>query len=302
MININLQQLKIVQAIATEDSMTKAAEKLFVSQSALSHQLKDIEKNLGITVFERYNKKLLLTEAGRFIVQTAEVIIIALERLEVNIESLTIGNNGTIRISTECFSSYNWLPKLMTDFNKKEPNAKIKIVAEATFKTTEFLENGQLDIAITSRVKPPNCKLKYHTLFKDELMVVMHKSNPLAIKKNFMPNDFETQTLLVYDMDEEELDIFNYVLKPSNVKPHKLIKLPLTEIIIEMVKANAGVTVMANWLAAPMLNKDMVLVPLKHSFAKRTWFMVSQNCNNKLQENFIAFAASNLRKENSFIK
>jgi LysR family transcriptional regulator, regulator for metE and metH len=298
MININLQQLKIVQAIATEDSMTKAAEKLFVSQSALSHQLKDIEKNLGITVFERYNKKLLLTEAGRFIIQTAEIINIALERLEVNIENLSIGNTGTIRISTECFSSYNWLPKLMTDFNKKEPNAKIKIVAEATFKTTEFLENGQLDIAITSRVKPPNCKLKYHTLFKDELMVVMHKSNPLAIKKNFTPNDFETQTLLVYDI-EEELDIFNYVLTPSNVKPLKLIKLPLTEIIIEMVKANAGVTVMANWLAAPMLNKDMVLIPLKHSFAKRTWFMVSQNNENKLQQSFIEYAVETLRFKNS---
>jgi LysR family transcriptional regulator, regulator for metE and metH len=71
----------------------------------------------------------------------------------------------------------------------------------------------------------------------------------------------------------------------------------LSEIIIEMVKANFGITVMANWLVAPLLTKDLVSIPLKHAFACRTWHLVSYYSNNQGHQNFIDFAVKNLKNK-----
>jgi LysR family transcriptional regulator, regulator for metE and metH len=293
--SINLHQFKIINAIANEGSMTKAADLLYLSQSALSHQIKEVENNLGTAIFNRYNKKLLLTEVGRTILNTSEIILVELQKLEKHIENLTNNNSGKIRISTECYSSYNWLPKLIVGYTTLQSKITIKIITEATSDTQHFLENGLLDIAITSRPKPIKSKFKYTKIFDDQLVVVINKNNLLSNKKSILPIDFENQTLLTYDVDDEDLDILYHVLKPDNIPLGKIIKLPLTEVIIEMVKANQGITVMANWIAKPLLNEDLVTLPLKHPFAKRTWYMVSHQHENKLHQEFIDYAIENLK-------
>jgi LysR family transcriptional regulator, regulator for metE and metH len=297
MYNINLQHLKVISEIEKQGSMTKAADALFLTQSALSHHVKELEKNLGITVFERRNKKLWLTEVGQQLLASADVIKAELGKLEDKISRLKTGNTGIIRISTECYTTYSWLPKLVKRFNEKHPKLAIKVVTEATANTMQFLQNGQLDIAITSREKLPDANLNYTPLFKDELMVIVHKNHQLAAFESIEPKDFEGQTLLVYDYDDKDLDILQLILKPSGVQLTELIKMPLSEIIIEMVKANFGITVMANWLAAPLLTKDLVAIPLIHAFANRTWHLVSYKNDHQGHQKFIDFAVKNLRNK-----
>jgi LysR family transcriptional regulator, regulator for metE and metH len=297
MYNINLQHLKVVSEIEKQGSMTKAADALFLTQSALSHHVKELEKNLGITVFERRNKKLWLTEVGRQLLASSDLIKAELGKLEDKINKLKSGNTGTIRISTECYTTYSWLPKLVKTFNEKHPKFTIKVVTEATAHTTQFLQNGLLDIAITSREKLPDADLNYTHLFKDELMVIVHKDHPLAGFEYLEPKDFEGQSLLVYDYDDKDLDILQLILKPAGVQLAEVIKMPLSEIIIEMVKANFGITVMSNWLVAPLLTKDLVSIPLKHLFACRTWHLVSYKNENPGHQKFIDFAVKNLKNK-----
>jgi LysR family transcriptional regulator, regulator for metE and metH len=297
MYNINLQHLKVVSEIEKQGSMTKAADALFLTQSALSHHVKELEKNLGITVFERRNKKMWLTEVGRQLLASSDVIKSELIKLEDKINKLKTGNTGTIRISTECYTTYSWLPKLVRQFNEKYPRLSIKVVTEATANTTQFLQNGQLDIAFTSREKLPNSDLNYTHLFKDELKVIVHKDHPLAALPFIEPKDFEGQTLLVYDYDDKDLDILQFILMPAGIQLAELIKMPLSEIIIEMVKANFGITVMANWLVAPLLTKNLVSIPLNHTFAFREWNLVSYKNDNKVHQKFIDFAVKNLKNK-----
>jgi LysR family transcriptional regulator, regulator for metE and metH len=297
MYNINLQHLKVVSEINKQGSMTKAADALFLTQSALSHHVKELEKNLGITVFERRNKKLWLTEVGQQLLASADVIRAELGKLEDKISKLKTGNTGTIRISTECYTTYTWLPKLVQSFNAKHPKLTIKVVTEATSNSIQFLQNGHLDIAITSREKLPDADLHYTHLFKDELVVILHKDHPLATFKSIEPKDFEGQTLLVYDNDDKDLDILQLILKPAGVQLAELIKMPLSEIIIEMVKANFGITVMANWLVAPLLAKNLVSIPLIHPFARRTWHLVSYKNDHGGHQKFIDFAVKNLKNK-----
>jgi LysR family transcriptional regulator, regulator for metE and metH len=297
MYNINLQHLRVISEIEKQGSMTKAADALFLTQSALSHHVKELEKNLGVTVFERRNRKLWLTEIGQELLASSDVIKTELSKLEDKINKLKTGNTGTIRISTECYTTYSWLPKLVQSFNAKHPKLAIKVVTEATANTTQFLQNGQLDIAITSREKLPNTDLNYTHLFKDELVVIVHKDHPLAAFESLEPKDFEGQTLLVYDYADKDLDILQLILKPAGVQLAEVIKMPLSEIIIEMVKANFGITVMANWLVAPLLTKNLVAIPLKHAFAVRTWHLVSYKNNHQGHQKFIDFAVRNLKNK-----
>jgi LysR family transcriptional regulator, regulator for metE and metH len=270
---------------------------LYLSQSALSHQLRDLESKIDLPIFERHNKKLWLTEVGHQILSASEIITNELAKLDGKIDVIKKGDGGIIRISTECYTTYSWLPKLVVVFNKKYPNTHLKIVTEATSNTLYYLQNGKLDVAITSRKKQVGSKLKYTSLFNDQLVVIVNKAHPLAKQKSFAPKDFENQALLVFDNEDKDIDLLEFVLKPNHIKPESIIKLPLSETIIEMVNANLGITVMANWLVSPLLNKQVVALPLKHAFAKRTWSLVSHDNKNQLQQKFIDFAVANLSNQ-----
>jgi LysR family transcriptional regulator, regulator for metE and metH len=293
--NINLQHLKVVAAIEKEGSMTKAADALFLTQSALSHHVKELERIIGHQIFERRNKKLWLTELGTQILNSATIINKELNILTNQINRIGSGDIGTIRLSTACYTTYTWLPKLVKSFNKEYPNLKIKVVTDATTRITEFLNNGLLDVAISSREKIVDTRLQYSTLFKDNLVVIMHKYNPLAKLKSIKPKEFEGQTLLTFDYDDDDLDILRYILKPAGVQLAEIIKMPLSEVIIEMVKANFGITVMAKWLVTPLLTKELVTIPLIHPKASRTWHLITFKNQSKAIEIFKDFAMENLK-------
>ena len=129
---MEIRHLRLIKAIVEEGSITKAIDKLHLTQSALSHQLKEAEYQLGTNIFLRQNKKLILTKAGEKLYATANEILDKLSDTEKEIKQLIFGEVGEIRISTECYSSYHWLPSVLKQFHLLYPNIELKIVMEAT--------------------------------------------------------------------------------------------------------------------------------------------------------------------------
>jgi LysR family transcriptional regulator, regulator for metE and metH len=259
-------------------------------------RLRELEKNIGMRVFDRRNKKLWVTEAGRKMLAGSEVIMAELNKLENEMTSLKVGESGTIRISTECYTTYTWLPKIIRGFKKKHPKVQVKIVAEATRRPLQYLKEGKLDIGIINNRHEKYPFFDYFPLFKDELVVVLNKENPLAGRKGIYAKDLKEQVIIVYDTDDKENDLLQYVLNPNNIQPADIIKIQLTEAIIEMVKSNLGISVMAKWLIEPLINKDLVLLPFKDQFASRNWQLVTYRDPNPLQRVFIKFITNGLNK------
>ena len=300
MFNIDLQHLQVLRAIEKEGSMTKASQALRLSQSALSHHLRELEKNIGTPLFDRRNKKLWLTEAGKEMLRSADVIIRELEKLQANIQELKSGDSGKIRISTQCYTAYYWLPQLLNKFSKIYPKIEIQIVAEATRRPLQYLTDEKIDIAI---VNTKACQkyefektLEPEVLFNDELVVVLNKNNSLAGRSVVSPQDLENQILLTYDADDKDLDLINMVLKPKRIKPANIIKMALTEVIVEMIKCDMGIAVMARWLVQPMLTSTIMIIPFGDPFAQRTWHGVTRGNRTAIQKKFIDFAIHELRK------
>jgi LysR family transcriptional regulator for metE and metH len=256
---MEIRHLRLIKAIVEEGGITRAMDVLHLSQSALSYQLKEAEIQLGTQVFFRRNKKLSLTPVGKKLYDTANRVIRELDAAEEEVKKMMDGEHGSIRISTECYTNYHWLPAVLKKFKDEFPNVEIEIVFEATLKPIEKLTEGTLDLAITSDPAPKG-QVEYVKLFKDEMLAVVSREHHWASRKFIASEDFQDATLIIHSLPLETVSLFREQLIPRGISPKKLIVLPLTEASIELVKVNMGVMVLANWALKPYLNDGICAV------------------------------------------
>lgn len=258
---MELKHLRLVKAVVEEGGITKAMDVLHLSQSALSYQLKEAELQVGTPVFYRRNKKLILTPVGEKIYDTANRVIQELDTIESEVKRMMNGEQGVIRISTECYTNYHWLPAVLKKFNDELPGVEVEIVFEATLKPIEKLMEGKLDLAITSNPEQID-QIEYIKLFTDEMLVVVPQKHPWAKRDFVTPEDFHDATLIIHSLPLETVSLFREQLIPRGISPRKLIVLPLTEASIELVKAEMGILVLANWALKPYLNDRISAVKI----------------------------------------
>lgn len=258
---MEFRYLRLIKAIVEEGSITRAMDVLHLSQSALSYQLKEAELQLGTQIFFRRRKKLILTPVGKKLYTTANKVLKEMDDAESEIRRIMNGESGIIRISTECYTSYHWLPPVLKKFKGEFPNVEIEIVFEATHRPVEKLVAGELDLAITSNPEQID-QVEFVRLFADEMLAVVSPQHPWAARQYVEAVDFQDVTLIIHSLPLDTVSIHTTQLGPKGVHPKKLITLPLTEASIELVKANMGVMVLANWALKPYLNDDIRVVKI----------------------------------------
>src|SRR5688500_10441909 len=145
-----IRHLHLIKQIAETGNMTRAAARLFLTQPSLSHQLKDIESRLGVSLFLRVNKRLVLTPAGEKLLHAAGEIIPKLRSLEQAITGLE-GNSQELRVSTNCYTCYHWLPVMMRKFLSENPDLQMDIVTEAMNSPVDYLLKDKIDLAVLNR-------------------------------------------------------------------------------------------------------------------------------------------------------
>jgi len=254
---MEIRYLKLVRAIVEEGSMANAIEKLHLTPSALSHQLREAELQLGTKIFHRVNKKLILTEAGEKLLAASHIILKELDKVQREIKEIISGEIGVIRISTECYTSYHWLPALLKKFHNEFPSIEVRIVFEATHRPIQKLLQGQIDLAITSD-PIVNDQIEYVELFRDEMVALVSELHPWISKEYVTAEDFKNENLIIHSEPLDTVTVYERVLKPANVQPKNITILPLTEASVEMVKADMGVLVMPRWALKPHLNSNHV--------------------------------------------
>ena len=210
---LEVRHLKLLVTVAEEGSVTEAGKRLHLTQSALSHQLRDAEERLGTALFLRLGRKMVLTPAGERLITCARRVLNELSDTEVQIEGLNGGARGEIRLSTECYTCYHWLPPVLQKFHGKFPKVEVNIVASATSNPAAALLEGKLDVAIIS-CPPRNKSLRVTAMFEDELVLVMSPKHRLASASLVRPRDLETETILIYP-PREESTLINKLLKPA---------------------------------------------------------------------------------------
>ena len=272
--NIALHHFRLVDTISKEGTLTKAANTLHLTQSALSHQLKELERELDVEIFNRQGKRLHLSDQGYRFLRSAEKILAEIKSLEEDIINYKMGRTGKLSISMQCYTAYHWLPGIIKHYKKRWPDINIQILSDATRRPLEYLMNGDLDIGII-RTQMVNTRIRYEPIFEDQLVAVMSKDHPLAKKEVIEIADFQNEELILplYDPSYQDTPVIESLIEAQKVKPKTLHRIHYTDATIEMVNAGLGITVMADWIVEPYLkDRNIITKSLHHSVARRAWF------------------------------
>lgn len=141
-------EAQILKVLAEEGNMRKAAERLFLSQPALSQRLQSIEKDWGTQLFLRSQKGLTPTPAGELVIQHANEMIVRREEVYEQLQSLTQKVHGTLKIACASIVGHTWLPQVLKEFVQKYPDAKISLMTGWSSEIVKALYDGEAHIGI----------------------------------------------------------------------------------------------------------------------------------------------------------
>lgn len=278
---MELKYFKLIATIVSEGSLAKAADKLFLTPSALSHQLKDIESQLNTQVFHRINKNLVLTAVGKLLLESSTIILSEVERVTNEIHKQVKGESGVIRLGTECNTCYHWLPQILKLHQEEFPNIEFRLETNGAIAPLELLLNGQIDLAIVYR-KSKDKNIIFRELFTDDVVALIPVGHTLSKKKYLTPAHFEAETYITHSKELQESIFFEQFLRPQHIKPQKVMYIQLTEAVLEMVNAGLGITVMAKWLISPYIDSTKIkMIKLGKMGLKRKWYIAT--LKNELQ-------------------
>jgi len=180
-----LQQLRIIKAIASEKSFTRAAEMLFISQPSLSKQVKLLENRLGILLINRESNKISLTEAGKLFLQYSERVLALCEESCRALNDLKNGDRGSLTVGASQTIGTYLMPRVLALFAQHYPQINLKVQVDSTRFIAKNVVNRDIDIAVVGGDVPDDLKkyLKIEKFVEDELTLIIPKSHPFATKK-----------------------------------------------------------------------------------------------------------------------
>jgi LysR family transcriptional regulator for metE and metH len=250
-VNLEVKHLKLLVAIEEAGGVSAAARTLYVTQSALSQQLHQLEERLGVRLFHRIKRKLILTPSGESVLATARRVLLDLRNTERQLRRGASDAGRTIRITTECYSCYSWLPAVFRRLRGSFPQVEIQIDVTSSPRPIPPLLRGELDVAIVSS-HPTSKDIRLERLFEDEMVVALWPGHRLEKKAFLKPGHLSGEDILIYPPRRDSY-FLHRILYPAGVRPASVLELPLTEAITEMIRARMGVALLAKWAIAPHL-------------------------------------------------
>ncbi|MDC8004335.1 LysR family transcriptional regulator [Aureisphaera galaxeae] len=273
---MELKYFRLIKTIAEEGSIANSSGRLFLTQSALSHQLKDLEERLGFKVFHRTRNNWELTEEGKELYKLANTLFSAIDEGFGTIKQIKEGAKGSIKLSAECQSFFHSLPAFIQKMGMLYPEIDIDLSLGSTQHIISQVLSNEIDIAIVTS-QPEAEALTSTQIHKDEIFAVMHRENPLNEHPYLEAGHFEKVHLLINSFPIEGVWVYEHFLKRDKVNPIKISAIPFTEATLSLIDANMGIMCAPKWqLASFTLPKDIVFKRIGKNGLKRTHYLVVQ--------------------------
>ncbi len=240
---MNLRDLKYLVSVAKERHFARAAEKSFVSQPTLSMQIKKLEDELGVQIFERSQKSFLVTKVGKEILLKAEIILREAEEIKNIARNSKDPFSGELRIGAFPTLASYFFPKILGKISKKFPKLKLFLVEEKTATLLQKLQDGEIDAAFIA-LPIAASDLEVKTIFSESFLLAVPKNHALAKNKKIQAKDLKDQKLMLLEdghcMRSQALEVCDIVgaFEQQDFKASSL------ETLRQMVEIGAGITLM----------------------------------------------------------
>jgi len=256
---IEIRHLKTLIALRETGSLVEAAERVFLTQSALSHQIKELETRLECELFVRKSRPLRFTEAGKRLLQLADEVMTRVTDAERDIKKLTHGEAGRLYMAIECHSCFNWLMPTIELYRNQWPGIELDFSGGFTFEPLPALALGDIDLVITSDPQPIR-HVEYVPLFGYEMQIALANHHRLCTRDFLRPEDLRDQTLITYPVERNRLDVFKQFLNPAGVEPLAVRTSELTLMMVQLVASGRGVCALPNWVLAEYVEQGLISV------------------------------------------
>ncbi|VAW71915.1 Transcriptional activator MetR [hydrothermal vent metagenome] len=254
---LELRHLRSIRAIDESNNLAQAAERLHLTQSALSHQIKAVEGYFDIELYRRKHKPLRLSHAGQRLLSLAQRVLVEVEVAEVEMKHLSGADSGRLHITIECHSCFEWLVPTLDCYRKHWPDVEVDLRLGNTFEPIRALTQEDVDLVITTD-RVAQTGIIFEPLFDYQAMVIMANDHPLTERGFVEAADFAEQTLITYPVEQQRLDIFRYFLAPQHVAPKAIRQSELTVMILQLVASGRGIAVLPDWVINEYIEKKYV--------------------------------------------
>nr|WP_086938754.1 LysR substrate-binding domain-containing protein [Thaumasiovibrio occultus] len=274
---LELKHLKTLATLRETGSLTATATSLCLTQSALSHQLKELEVRIGAALFLRKTKPVKFTAEGEIILQLADEVLPRFVHAENALASIKEDANGRLYMAIDCHSCFQWLMPAIQAYQQHWPDVELDFSSGFGFDPLPALSGGELDLVITSDIQPRS-EVHFEPLFDFEMRLVTSPTHRLANHKTIAPEDLKNETLLTYPVQKQRLDVVNHFLSPAGVEPANWKQADNTFMLVQMVSAGLGVAALPNWAIADFARQGLIhSIPLGDGLWRRLFAAVRDN-------------------------
>jgi LysR family transcriptional regulator for metE and metH len=254
---LDLRHLQTLLALVETGTLSRAAARMYLTQSAVSHQVKQLEEHYGVSLFERKSRPLRLSPAGQRLHTLAEAVMKLVGEAERDIARIAQGEAGQLRIAVECHTCFDWLMPAMDQFREHWPEVELDLVSGFHADPLALLLENRAELVVVSEPQPRS-GLIFHPLFRFEIVGLVSRQHPFASRPFLKPEDFAGETLISYPVPEDMLDIVRKVLKPAGIEPKRRTA-ELTVAILQLVASRRGIAALPHWTVQSYLERDYVL-------------------------------------------
>ena len=276
--DLDLRDLELLDALADAQTLTAAAKSLYVSQPALSQRLTKMEDKLGVRLFDREGRRLVVNPAGRRMLVASRLVLAELRSAERDVRDIRDGANGRVRFTSQCSTTFQWLPPVLKRFREQQPNIEIRIETVPGDDPIGALVDDRVDVALVTKLDRQMDRVLLTPLFDDEMVAVVAGPHPWAARRYVTARDFDDAHLILYDVYDQTRIPSTPLPVPHGARPARITTMPvITDLLIEMVAGGQGVTVLPNWVAAPYTTShDVEIVHLGAKPLIRTWYCATR--------------------------
>lgn len=268
---MDLDNLKAFIAVAETGSFSVAAEKLFITQPAVSKRVASLEHSLDTRLFDRIGHTISLTEAGKALLPRAHRILLEVEDSKRAVANLTETVSGTLTIGTSHHIGLHRLPPVLRQFIRAYPDVQLDIEFMDSEDACNAVVHGDLELGIVTLPLSPDPDLKITPIWKDPLVLVANKEHPLTHRKRVSIEMLAEHGAILPATGTFTREVLERSLKPFDLKLNVTMSTNYLETILMLVSVGLGWSV----LPRSMINKDIREIPVKGISLERTLGIVT---------------------------
>lgn len=260
---MDLRNLKYVLEVANMHNITKAAEKLHLTQPTLSKMVKGMEDELGVTLFDRSGKYVKLTDAGMAAMEQIKLIIGAVDNLYITLDDISTLKAGSIKIGLPPVISSVVVPRVVAPFQKKYPNIAFELIEEGSKNVENMVLEGSIDLgAVLLPVKEGSFGIKPYV--REHLALVVHKSHSLAGQDEISLNDLRDEPLILFAKGFAMRQHIIEACFSAGFEANIAYESAQWDLLVELVSAGLGIAFLPEPLCEKVSNPNVRIVPLRN--------------------------------------